>query len=77
MLVFVAQVSRVYPLETSVIMSYTSRHVLSASVNKQNKTKQINQNYSKSFLTQGIILSQFCFVLFCLFTLALNTCLLV
>ena len=40
MLVFVAQVSRVYPLEASVIMSYTSRHVLSASVNKQNKTKQ-------------------------------------
>ena len=39
MLVFVAQVSRVYPLETYVIMSYTSRHVVRASVNKQNKTK--------------------------------------
>ena len=38
MLVFVAQVSRVYPLETSVIMSYTSRQVVRASVNKQNKT---------------------------------------
>ena len=39
MLVFVAQDSRVYPLVASVIMSYTSRHVLNASVNKQNKEK--------------------------------------
>ena len=40
MLVFVAQVLRVYPLETSFIMSYTSRRVLRASVNKQNEEEK-------------------------------------
>ena len=39
-LVFAAQVSRVYPLETSVVMSYSNRHVVRTNVNKQNKTEK-------------------------------------
>ena len=55
MVVFVAQVSRVYPLEASVIMSYTSKHVLSASVNKQNKTKQNQDQEVTNWINRRIV----------------------
>ena len=44
MLVFVAQVSCVYPLGAIVIMSSARRDAARTNVNKQNKTKPIETN---------------------------------
>ena len=58
MLVFVANVSCVYPLEAIVIMSFASRHAMRTSVNNQTKPKVLLDQPIISFLHHcGLFLS--------------------